>query len=143
MNRKSGLTIMSIVLYVVIFFALTILATGVTMAMNSSSLTDKGEIFVEEKNIKLKLNLLSSIKDSENAENISNKLIFSNNDTYSYDSAKKTIYKNGGILIQNVKNMSFSIEQENKKLISIILNASIEKYNQTKDIEILLFKGEV
>ena len=59
MNKKSGLTMVSIVIYVVIFFALAMIISGVTMVMDSNSLKDKGIIFCEEQ-----LNKLQEAKES-------------------------------------------------------------------------------
>lgn len=140
--KKSGLTMVSIVMYVVIFFALTAIATSVTMAMNSNSLKDKGTMYVQESEIKLKNNLLNSFENSDNITKINNKIVFSNNDEYYYEPQNKTIYKNGGILIQNVEQMTFELNS-NGKLISLKLNAEILKFNQSKNIEFYTCKGDV
>lgn len=140
--KKSGITMVSIVMYVVIFFALTAIATSVTMAMNSNSLKDKGTIYIQESEIKLKNNLLNSFENSDNITKINNKLVFSNNDEYYYDPQTKTIYKNGGILIQNVEYMTFTLAN-NKGFISLNVNASVVKYNQEKEIIFITGKGDV
>lgn len=140
--NKNGITMVSIVMYVVIFFALTAIATGVTIAMNSNSLKDKGKIYVQEAEIKLKNNLLNSFENSDSITTISNKLIFSNNDEYYYEPENKIIYKNGGILIQNVEEMTFDLGN-NKGLVSLDLNAKVIKYNQEKNINFITCKGDV
>lgn len=140
--NKNGITMVSIVMYVVIFFALTAIATGVTIAMNSNSLKDKGKIYVQEAEIKLKNNLLNSFENSDSITTISNKLIFSNNDEYYYEPENKIIYKNGGILIQNVEEMTFYLGN-NKGLVSLDLNAKVIKYNQEKNINFITCKGDV
>ena len=140
--KKSGITMVSIVLYVVIFFALTAIATGVTMAMNSNSLKDKGNIYIQESEIKLKNNLLNSFENSDNITKINNKLVFSNNDVYYYEPQSKIIYKNGGILIQNVEEMNFEANSDSE-MLNINLNAKIVKYNQEKNINFVTSKGDV
>ena len=141
MNKK-GITMVSIVMYVVIFFALTAIATSVTIAMNSNSLTDKGKIYVQESEIKLKNNLLHSFENSDGITTINNKLIFSNNDEYYYEPENKIIYKNGGILIQNVEEMTFELDNH-KGLLSLDLNAKVIKFNQEKNINFTTCKGDV
>lgn len=141
MNKKAGLTMTSIVMYVVIFFVLTILATGVTMAMNSNSLNDKGKIYTQNANIKIKKNIKASLNNSSTAYKIDNKLVFSNSDEYYYDSKTKTVYKNNGILAQNVNNFEFSIKEKLNKMYAINVKYEIAKYNQTKSFEFSYFKG--
>lgn len=144
MNNKSGVTMVTIVMYVVIFFALTALATGVTMAIDSNSLQDKGKIYISEAEIKIKSTLASSIRNSDSVEVINNKLVFSNNDVYYYDSSKNIIYKNDGIFIQNVTNMEFSVETVVENYVyKVRLNATIEKYGSSHLVELNLLKSEV
>ena len=50
---------------------------------------------------------LFSAKNSISIDNISGKIVFSNNDEYTYDSTNKKIYKNGGVLVSEVE--SFNI----------------------------------
>lgn len=140
MNKRSGLTMTSIVMYVVIFFALTILATGVTMAMNSNSLQDKGKIYVEEENLKIKKNIKLSLDNSQNVYKIEDKLIFSNGDEYFFDNTTRTLYKNGGVLSQNLLSFEISIKEKNNITYGVNIKYSIEKYNQNKTFEFSLFK---
>lgn len=131
MNNKSGLTMVSIVIYVVIFFALAMIISGVTMVMDSNSLKDKGIIFCEEQLNKLQYNLVVSNENSKgNITKIENKLVFGNNDMYEYDSSTKTIYKNGGILIQNVEEFSIQNDVNNENYYKI--GCGVKKYNQGK-----------
>lgn len=143
MNKKSGLTMTSIVMYVVIFFALTILATGVTMAMNSNSLQDKGKIFVEEENLKIKKNIKLSLENSKNVYKIGDKLIFSNGDEYSFDNSTRILYKNGGILSQNLLSFEINIKEKMNVTYGVNVKYTLEKYNQNKSFEFSLFKEAV
>ena len=121
MNKKSGLTMVSIVIYVVIFFALAMIISGVTMVMDSNSLKDKGIIFCEEQLNKLQYNLVVSNENSKgDITKIENKLVFGNNDMYEYDSNTKTIYKNAGILIQNVEEFSIQNDVNNENYYKIV-----------------------
>ena len=129
MNKKSGLTMVSIVIYVVIFLALAMIISGVTMVMDSNSLKDKGIIFCEEQLNKLQYNLVVSNENSKgDITKIENKLVFENNDMYEYDSSTKTIYKNGGILIQNVEEFSIQNDVNNENYYKSV--CGVKKYNQ-------------
>ena len=141
--KKSGITMVSIIMYVVIFFALVAITTGTSMAMNSNALKDKGNIYVNEAEIKLKNNLLNSFNNSTSIEKIANKIVFSNNDVYEYDSTNLILYKNGGILLQNVIEFTFNntnSAQDGVKTVTV--QAKIKKYNQEKIVDFFAQKGD-
>lgn len=106
MNKK-GLSMISIVVYVVIFFAFSAFAVGMANNMNYRTLSEKGVIINSEQLQKLQYNLVSSAKDSNSIDIITDKIVFSNDDTYTYDANKKKIYKNDGIIASDVT--SFNI----------------------------------
>lgn len=93
---------MSMVMYVVLFFAFMTFATAMATNMNYSALSQKGEIIVAENFQKLQQNILVSAKDSITVDNISENIIFSNNDEYTYNSSKKQVLKNGSKIISDV-----------------------------------------
>lgn len=101
MNKK-GLSMVSMLIYVVLFFAFSAFAVAIASNMNYKTLADKGTIINNEGLQKLQYNLVHSAKDSTIIENISGKIVFSNNDEYTFDGTKKKIYKNGGILVSDV-----------------------------------------
>lgn len=93
---------MSMVMYVVLFFAFMTFATAMSTNMNYAALSQKGEVIVAENFQKLQQNVLKSAKDSVSVDNISGNIVFSNNDEYTYDSSKKEVLKNGSKIISDV-----------------------------------------
>lgn len=140
--NKSGLTMVQIVLYVVIFFALVALATGTSMAMNANALKDKGEIYVNEAEIKIKSNFLNSMNNSDTFYMIGNKIVFSNNDVYNYDNEKFILYKNNGILIQNLTEFNFNVTDHTDKIKNVSVTGKILKYSKENNFNFLMFKGD-
>lgn len=103
MNKKSGLSLTSIIIYVALFFIFTVFAIAMSSNMNYKAMQEKADMYIYEQFDKLQYNLLASAKDSTSADNIYEKIVFSNNDEYLYDSQKKVVLKNGGVLIKNVE----------------------------------------
>lgn len=106
MNKK-GLSMVSMLVYVVLFFSFSAFAVGMSTNMNYQTLSEKGTIVNNEQLQKLQYNLLNSAKKSTTIENISGKIVFSNNDEYTFVESDKKIYKNGGIIATDVE--SFKI----------------------------------
>lgn len=106
MNKK-GLSMISMIIYVVLFFAFSAFAVGMSANMNYRTLSEKGEIVNNEQLQKLQYNLLNSAKKSKSIDIISDKIVFSNNDEYIFNKNSKKIYKNGGIIVSDVE--SFNI----------------------------------
>lgn len=101
MNKK-GITLVSIVVYVALFFGFMTFATIISTNMNYTSLSYKGKILNIENFKKLEQNMINSAKSSTSVDDIGGNIVFSNNDEYEYNSDKKAILKNGGVLISNV-----------------------------------------
>ena len=101
MNRK-GLTLISMVIYVTLFFAFMTFAVGVSANMNYTSLSQKGQVMNVENFQKLQYNMLNSAKSSISVDKIGNSIVFSNNDEYFFDSEKKIIFKNNTVLVSDV-----------------------------------------
>ncbi len=141
MNKK-GITMTSIVVYVMLFFIFTSVAITISTNINFEALSEKGNI-INNKNIqKLQFNLLNSAKSSSNVYNISGKVVFSNNDEYYFDSTKREILKNDTTLIKDVEkfNIISSSEfvenvNENK---SVSVEVMLKKYGNEK-IEKMIF----
>ena len=150
MNKK-GLTMLQIVIYVVIFFALVAIATGTSMAMNSNALKDKGQIYVNEAELKLKQNFLYTINESGDIPAVSGagnngitdqKILFSNDDIYEFDSDAQIIKKNGGILVQNVTKFELVVPSSTNGWVYEI-KVTITKYGNENEFTFKIFKGEV
>jgi len=105
MSKKSGITLTSIVIYVSLFFVFTVFAVAMSTNMNYKALDEKADIYIHEQFSKLEYNMISSAKSSNTVDSISSQIVFSNNDEYKFDSSKKVILKNNGVLIKNVENL--------------------------------------
>ena len=112
MNRRSGITLTSIVIYVSLFFVFTVFAVAMSTNMNYRALDEKANIYIHEQFSKFEYNIVSSAKTSNSVDNIVGRVVFSNNDEYSFDSNKKVILKNGGVLVKSVEN--FRVIDTNK-----------------------------
>lgn len=153
MNKK-GLSMVSMLVYVVLFFSFSAFAVGMATNMNYKSLGEKGQIVNNENLQKLQYNLVNSAKSSTTIEDISGKIVFSNNDEYKFDETAKTIYKNGGIIATDVE--SFKIiditELENtpenfsdnidSNIDYICVEVTFAKYSQTLTEKIFVTVGD-
>lgn len=151
MKRRSGLTLVSIVLYVVLFFAFTTFAILMSSNMNYKVMTEKGNIYVCEQRDKLQANILNSAAQSDWTQVDNTTLTFSNNDKYEYDQEKKVIKKNNGILVKGVEECNFELSVSDIKNINtvnidntkqvIALRVKFFKYNQEKECEYIFAIG--
>lgn len=139
MNKKSGLTLTSIVIYVSLFFIFTVFAIAMSTNMNYKAMEEKANIYIYEQFDKLQYNMIISAKNSNIVDNIYGKVVFSNNDEYSYDSEKKVILKNGGILVKSVENFRI-IECNELVNIPDIYNSKIDTNVSNSCIEITFKK---
>ena len=154
MNRKSGITLSSIVIYVALFFVFTVFAITMSTNMNYKAMEEKANIYVYEQFDKLQYNIISSAKESSSVDDIYSKIVFSNNDEYSFDNDKKVILKNGGVLVKNVE--SFEIISENdlsdissnfhenmeENTESICLKITFKKYGKQITKQIFVTMGD-
>ena len=131
MNKKSGITLTSIVIYVSLFFVFTVFAIAMSTNMNYKAMGEKANIYVYEQFDKFQYNIITSAKNSNFLDNIYNKVVFSNNDEYSYDKDKKVVLKNGGVLVNNVENFKIISEE---KLTDIPNNFASNMDNSTNSI---------
>lgn len=145
MGDKSGITMLSIVLYVFLFFTLMVFAISISTNMNYKVLTDKGDIYVNEQFSKLQYNLFKSAKNSNFVNVIGDKIVFSNNDEYLYDKTKRIIYKNGGILVNEVDDLSLKQVTEPSLIDSskyISYSVMFSKYKETLKKDLFISVGD-
>ena len=159
--KKSGLSLMSMVIYVALFFAFMTFATIIATNMNYTSLAAKGKVVNEENLQKLQFNILNSAKNSVSIDNISSNIVFSNDDEYVYYSSKKAVLKNGTKLvtdivsfevvsIENLTNVPTSFfEKQNGEYVNldsskdyICINVSLKKYGVETNSQIFVVAGD-
>ena len=139
MNKKSGITLTSIVIYVSLFFVFTVFAIAMSTNMNYKAMGEKANIYVYEQFDKFQYNIITSAKNSNFVDNIYNKVVFSNNDEYSYDKDKKVVLKNGGVLVNNVEKFEI-IAEEKLTDISDVFPSNIDNSTNSICIEITFKK---
>lgn len=125
LKSKKGITMTSIMVYVVLFFAFTSIATVISSRINKNLFNDRGNAINITAINKLEYNLLKSANESYNvdmtAEENKQTLTFSNLDIYVFDLENNVIYKNGGKLVKFVKACEVT-SQDNLINIDITLN---------------------
>ena len=154
MNRRSGVTLNSIVVYVSLFFVFTVFVISMGTNINYKEMGEKAHIYIYEQFDKLQYNIVNSAKNSYSVDNIYGKIIFSNNDEYYYDKEKKVIFKNNGILVKNVENLSidsinnvsdvkesFATECE-ESVNNICINITFKKYDKQIEKQIFVAVGD-
>lgn len=149
---KRGFTLVSLVLYVTLFFAFTVFATAISTNMNRRVLAEKGRIIINENYIKLYSNLLNSAKNSNTVDIIGTDIAFSNGDIYAYDDSNNSFLKNFGTLVNNVE--SFNVKnledvdglENDMTNVNVIdcagFNVSFKKYNETITRDIVITVGD-
>lgn len=149
---RRGFTMVSLVIYVALFFAFTVFATAISTNLNYKVLSEKGTVIINENYMNLYTNLLDSAKKSDSVDVIVNKIVFSNGDIYEYKADTKELLKNSGKLVQNLE--SFSVTNladiltppnttDNINLMKCIsLSVSFKKYNQTINKNIVFTVGD-
>lgn len=149
---KKGFTLVSLVLYVMLFFTFTVFATAISTNLNHKVLSEKGRVIVNENYIKLYTNLINSAKKSNSVDIIDNKIVFSNGDLYEYNSDNKELLKNSGNLAQNMESFSVtdlaSVLGSSNNINDIdlakcfSLNVTFKKYNEVISKDIIVTVGD-
>lgn len=126
-NTKNGVTLASLVIYIVLFTSFTIFVSITSTNMNGKLFDNRGEAINYSYLNKLQYNIENSSMESQDVTIEDNKIIYSNGDIYTYNSDEDIIYKNDGILCLNVSDFTANIEagSNTKKLT---LNISFNKY---------------
>ncbi len=152
-KNKSGMTMISIVLYVTLFFTLSVFVIAMSTNMNTNALSEKGDIIINEDLQKIQYNLVKSCKESDKIDIIENKIVFSNNDEYYFNTEKKILYKNDTVISKNVQEFSIvnltdlsgisstQITNIDTKIQNLTVKFDIKKYNKEKSSTIFLSLG--
>lgn len=153
MNKK-GLSMISIVIYVVLFFAFSAFAVGMATNMNYRTLSEKGVIINSEQLQKLQYNLVNSAKSSNSIDIITDNIIFSNDDSYTYDANKRKIYKNDGIIVSDVTSFNIInpsdlqdvpenfVDNLDAKIDTLCIEVTFTKYDQNLTEKIFVTVGD-
>ena len=109
-NKKNGITLAALVIYLGLFTVFTLFVSGISSNMNERLFNNRGEAINYTSLNKLQFNIEESALNSEDISVSSNSIDYSNGDSYVYDATNKIIYKNGGILCLNVDSFTVNIE---------------------------------
>ena len=136
MNIKSkrGITVSSLVLYVVLFFAITTFLSIVYSNMNETLFNNRGMALNYTMLNKLEYNITDSALQSVDIVAEENVITFSNGDKYYYDSTKDIVILNNGILCTSVSKFEPTVTVQNdvKKLtINLTFNKYMAELNKT------------
>ena len=129
-SSKNGVTLASLVIYIMLFTIFTVFVSGMSSNMNERLFDNRGEAINYSSLNKLQYNINDSSLQSYNVIVNENEISYSNGDNYVFDETKNIIYKNGGILCSNVESMAVSLEtgMNTKK---VTLTVSFNKYLNT------------
>lgn len=127
LKSKRGITVTSIMVYVLLFFAFTTIATVISSRFNKNLFNDRGNAINVTAINKLEYNLIDSASNSYNVDVVANgnnrTLTFSNSDVYVFDNDNNVIYKNGGKLVKFVKESKVKIQED-----VIAVDLTLNKY---------------
>lgn len=117
-NLKKGVTMASIVVYVILFSIITVVLSLIYTNMNDKLFQDRGKAINITSFNKLQYNINSSAVTSTNVTVNNSNIVFSNGDTYVYYKEKGLILLNGGVICTNVEEFNVALSTLNsvKKL---------------------------
>ena len=132
---KKGITVTSLVIYVVSFFTLLTITLSFNTNMTKLNFNKRGLINNYKDVGIVNVNLLKSSKESKEAYKLGDSLVFSNDDEYFWDKNSQKLYKNKKLLCKNVKDFTYSINEESNKTKKIALFISYNNYNKEERVE--------
>lgn len=134
MKNKRGITLSSLVIYIVLFTSFTIFVSTLTTNMNAKLFDNRGEAINYSNLNKLQYNIEDSSLSSNAVLVDENKISYSNGDNYVYNAEDKTIYKNEGILCKNVESFLVTLEtgvNAKKLTIEVTFNKYLNEMTKT------------
>ena len=142
LKSKSGITLGSLGIYVLLFTTFTVFASIIMTNLNDNLFNRRGTAINYSNLNKLQNNIEYSSTESGDftVDNVNNIIEFSNGDKYKYDSNQKVILKNNGVLCLNVDSFSFNVAEASrgKKIeIQVVFN----KYLSVLDRKIVAYVG--
>ena len=151
--KRAGLTMTTMALYVALFFAFSTFAIAMSTNFNYKTLSEKGNMWINEQFDKLQYNFIKSAKNSTDVSQIGEKIVFSNNDEYTFDLDKKRVLKNGGVIAMDVEvfeiidiatltSKADFVDNLDGELESIALRIKLSKYGCEKTSELFITTGD-
>ena len=106
-NLKKGVTMASIVVYVILFSIITVVLSLVYTNMNEKLFQDRGRAINSTAFNKLQYNINASALASSNVTITGNVINYSNGDSYIYYEDK--ILLNGGVICSNIEEFNVTL----------------------------------
>lgn len=126
-NQKKGVTMASIVVYVILFSVITVVLSLVYTNMNDKLFQDRGRAINNTSFNKLQYNINSSAVSSTNVTVSNSNIVFSNGDTYVYYKEKGIVLLNSGVLCTNVEEFNVVLTTLNN-VKKVSLDVKFNKY---------------
>lgn len=136
--KKSGITMATLVIYVVLLATFTGVALMVSNNLSDTVLGDKGIAISMTNYEKVLYYLNKSAEESASATVTATTITFSNGDIFEYNSGKGELKLNGGVLCKNVS--EFNIGSIESNLLNV--GVSFKKYTNTMTRNVILNIGE-
>lgn len=136
--KKSGITMATLVIYVVLLATFTGVALMVSNNLSDTVLGDKGIAISMTNYEKVLYYLNKSAEESTSATVTATTITFSNGDIFEYNSEKGELKLNGGVLCKNVS--EFNIGSIENNLLNV--GVSFKKYTNTMTRNVILNIGE-
>lgn len=138
MNKKSGITMSALVVYIVLLFAFTAIALTVSSRISTGLFADKGAAINAEDLQKAIYCLNNSAVSSTSYTLAENTITFSNGDMYTYISEDSSLTVNKRAISRNVT--GFTVTQIETGLLKISMTYT--KYTHSMERDIYLYVGE-
>lgn len=135
---KKGITMTSLVVYIVLLAAFTGIALMVSGNLSDTVFGDKGLAICATNYEKTMYYLNKSAMESTTVTVAGSTVTFSNGDTFEYDASKNVLKLNGGVLCKNVS--EFDVGSLENNLLDI--EVSFKKYTNTMTRTISIYVGE-
>lgn len=162
LSSKSGISLLSITIYVILFFTFSVVAIGVASTMNVNMIKSKGDVINNEQFEKLQYNFIKSADSSYNIKVEGAKVTFSKidstTDVYTYDSTKKVVKRNDAIVARNVEEFTIYSADNVGQVVNkngvnytnnfdpdidkVAVKVKFMKYNSIKESDIFVAAGE-
>lgn len=159
--KNKGISLLSMVIYVALFFAFMSFATIMATNMDYTSLSYKGKVIGYKNFEKWQANMIVSAKQSNRIDRIQNRMVFSNGDVYEYDAEEKMIRKNDAdffpnvtgfrwIEIEELTGIPVSMKEKKEGIYGQIedgkdylaIEITFEKYGGTQNFQLFVVAGE-
>ena len=138
---KRGVTVTSLVVYIVLFSSLTLFLSATYTDLNERLFLSRGSAINYTTFNKLQYNLINSAKESNSVTIEGPYLAFSNGDKYAYDDVAKHITLADGVLCTNVDSVSVELIP-GVGCTKVTLNLKLNKYMSTLEKSILVVVEE-